>query len=84
MDVDVRMDLFLVKRVILGSSDCIGNAGSELPQTVEIRLTEANCGVAGLELMMLLSNKNQEFVIAVNSTHEHMLHSPGDEHKRFG
>jgi hypothetical protein len=84
MDVDVRMDLFLVKRVILGGSDCIGDAGTKLPQTVEIRLPEANCGVAGLELTMLLGNKNQELVIAVNSTHEHIVHSPGDEHKRFG
>jgi hypothetical protein len=81
MDVDVRMDLFLVKRVILGSSDLIGDAGSKLPQTVEIRLPEANCGVAGLELTMLLGNKNEELVIAVNSTHELIVHNPGDEHK---
>jgi len=84
MNVDVRMDLFFVKGVILGGPDLVGNAGTKLPQTVEIRLSQANSRVAGLELSMLLCNKNKELVIAVNSAHDDIVHRTDAGHKRFG
>ena len=84
MDVDVGMDLFFVKRVVLGGTDLVGDTWPKLPQTVEIRLSEANSRVAGLELSMLLTNENQELVIAVNSTHDDIVHRMDAGHKRFG
>jgi hypothetical protein len=70
MNVNGRMNLLFVKRVILGSANLVGDVGSKLPQTVEIHLSKENRWVKNFQVVIFLAYKDTEFVITIDCAHE--------------